>query len=116
MSPLCQHIPMSKLTISTQRDGHTLTFTLSGELDLGSATELRDTVGRELATHDSNAIVLTLAQVTFLDSSGLGCLVSLHKDATEQGKTFRLQSLPDGARRIIELGGLAPLFALDDGA
>jgi anti-sigma B factor antagonist len=47
---------------------------VEGELDLATAPELEETLGRELGA--GNHVVLDLAAVTFIDSTGLHTILS----------------------------------------
>jgi anti-sigma B factor antagonist len=67
---------MSRLSIHERHSGPVTILDLHGQLALGSgSTELRDAVSR-LLSNGSKKILLNLKDVTYMDSSGLGELVS----------------------------------------
>jgi anti-anti-sigma factor len=82
----------------------------SGEIDLWSAPEVRDAL-----LEGSGSIVLDLRGVTFMDSSGLGLIVSEMQRAREQAFRFGVAVAPrSDAHRILELSGLSNVLELVD--
>jgi anti-sigma B factor antagonist len=77
-------------------------WVLVGELDSHSADLVRQTV-----SSDSARVVLDMASVSFIDSSGLRALVELHTAVGEGGGSLRIEDPSDAVRRVIELTGLA---------
>ena len=70
--------PEDPLEIDVQvADDRTL-VTLSGELDAATATLLYDQLS-DLEVEDVQHVVLDLAQVSFMDSTGLSVIVTEHK-------------------------------------
>ncbi len=66
--------------ITCERTERTVRVNVSGELDLVSSQELRDHLSAQLADH-TQIVVLDVAEVSFLDLSGLHALL----DAATQG-------------------------------
>lgn len=104
---------MGGFALSTRHDGATSIISIHGDLDMAAAPILLTAGTDELASISCELVVLDLTGLEFLDSTGLGCWVELHKRATGLGKTLRIQNLPDDARRIVDIGGLSMLFELD---
>jgi anti-anti-sigma factor len=76
-----------------------------GELDLGSADQLRAVLHGPEA--ESPTVILDLRAVTFIDSSGLGVIVGNNRRATAE--RFRFAVAVGGARmveRVLDLSGL----------
>ena len=67
-----------------------------GEIDLATSSQLR----QQLDTCDC-AVVLDLADVTFLDSSGLGVIAGTYQRLRESG-SFVLRNPQDNVRGAIE--------------
>jgi anti-anti-sigma factor len=80
-----------------------------GEVDLATAPDL-EAVVRTALEHAPDGVVLDLAQLTFIDSSGLRALVALAKDADSRGTSLALRNLPRHAQRVLELTGLGDWF------
>lgn len=81
---------------------------LAGELNIYRAAELR----RELvaAVASAPAVVLDLAEVSELDSSGVQLLFLARACARAQGKTFQLQALSAPVGEVFALLGLHQEF------
>ena len=92
---------------------------VAGELDLHSAPQLRAELGRAIENNASPRIVVDLAGVTFLDSTGVGVLVGALKRAREAGGALHFCGAQTRVRRVFEITGLIgalPLFATRDEA
>jgi anti-sigma B factor antagonist len=87
---------------------------LAGELGLEVA-DLLTTAGAE-ATRMSTAplVVVDLRDVTFIDSTGIGALVSIRGAALAAGKELRLREVPPRITRLLGITGLIDVFPLDD--
>ncbi len=57
-------------------------------------------------------ITIDLAEMTFMDFSGLGALVSGQHAATSAGVAFALRNSTRPVRRIIKITGLGPFLGL----
>jgi len=82
-----------------------------GEVDLATAPELEVSV-RHALEDAPDGVVLDLAALSFIDSSGLRALVALSKDAKSRGASLALENLPRHAQRVLELTGLSDWFDL----
>ncbi len=90
---------------STTRDSSTIEVVLTGELDMAAAFRLEPELERHLATAGVRALVLDLAEVGFVDSTGLGALLSIKDRATQLGISCRIASASDSVCRILEMTG-----------
>jgi anti-anti-sigma factor len=81
---------------------------VEGELDLAVADEFLEKAKACLDRAD--AIELDLQGVSFIDSSGLGVLVRLRKEATEKGKAMSLVNVSPATHRLLEITGLHDTF------
>jgi anti-anti-sigma factor len=91
------------------RAGEVRPVAVRGEVDLATATDLESAV-RGVLDDAPDGVVLDLAQLTFIDSSGLRALVALAKDAESRGTSLALRNLPRHAQRVLELTGLGDWF------
>jgi len=98
---------MARFSQEPQADGTSI-VSVAGEIDLAVA---EDFVGvAEACLRQGSGIQLDLGDVTFIDSSGLGVLVRLRKEAVEQDKTFRLANVSNSVERLLEVTGLDHVF------
>ena len=91
---------------STDASG-TIRLQLHGELDLAVAPFLTARLAELKATHSS--VRLDLSRLEFMDSTGLGTVLTAVLDARRDG--WRLEIEPTLARavqRIIEVSGVSP--------
>lgn len=93
------------LIIDAQQDGGATVLVLRGELDPHTAPLLRDHIDRAFAV-DRSDLVLDLAGLTFIDSSGLRVIIGAHKEANEGGGRLVLRSPSQTARRLLDITGL----------
>jgi anti-sigma B factor antagonist len=94
-------------------DGVTV-LALEGRIVLGEETvALREKVKGLLAA-GKKKIVLDLKNVTMIDSSGLGALVTVHTSAKSAGATLRLCNLGSRTNELLQLTRLVTVFEVSD--
>jgi anti-sigma B factor antagonist len=83
---------------------------LSGRITLGEgSTVLRDTV-RELLGRGQKKILLNLGDVTYIDSSGIGELVSGFTTVANQGGQLKLLNLTKKVHDLLQITKLYTVF------
>ncbi|MFL6237938.1 MAG: STAS domain-containing protein [Actinomycetes bacterium] len=75
---------------------------LTGELDLAEGPGLRKSLERVLRT-GTRLVVIDAAELTFLDSSGIGLLVAAHNQQQAAGALLVIANLKEGVGRPIRL-------------
>lgn len=83
-----------------------------GEIDVLSAPRLH-AVLEEMIAEEPSTILVDLANVAFLDSTGLSTLLVAHRHLEERGGALRLVSVPTKLLQVIEVAGLAERFHVD---
>ena len=74
------------MEISSEQRGNLLVVTLQGKrLEAATATFFKSTIA-DFINNGANRIILDLSQVDFVDSSGLGSIVSILKTLGEEGE------------------------------
>jgi anti-anti-sigma factor len=87
-------------------------LTLEGDVDLASGQAVRDAVCESLDA-GAHEVVLDLAGVTFLDSTGLNALLNTARDVDRRGAKLRCDAPHGGEPRVvIDLAGVAKLLNL----
>jgi len=84
---------------------------VEGQLIVGNRQELKQKV-LEALEEGSRKFVIDFSKTGYIDSSGLGVLVSLSKKIREQGGELRLAGLNADLQTLFELTTLATLFAI----
>lgn len=95
-----------------KQDGVTV-VDVEGQLIVGNRQELKAKVLEEL-DNGERKFVIDFSRTGYIDSSGLGVLVSLSKKIREQGGELRLSSLNEDLRTLFELTKLDTLFRIAD--
>jgi len=84
----------------------TVATRLDGKLSLETVNSFLQTTRKEQANH----LVLDMTGVAFLDSSGVGALVSLFVTRKHAGKTMALASLTKQAIAVLQVSGILKLI------
>ena len=79
---------------------------LNGKLSLETVNSFIQTMRQDPAKH----LVLDMSGVSFLDSSGVGALVSLFVTRKHAGKTMTLASLTKQAVTVLQVSGILKLI------
>jgi anti-sigma B factor antagonist len=88
------------------------TLRITGEIDVATAPMVRAELS-DLVNRGAQHITLDLADVGFIDSSGLGVLVGTMRRLQDGcGGRIRVDAVQDGVRRVFEITGLGPMFGL----
>lgn len=98
-----------QLTIDVREEGDDVVVAVHGEVDLLTAPSLE----AALAQADgrvASRVVLDLADLRFIDSTGIHVLVAAHNQATSSGRRLVLANVPARARRVLDLTGVAARF------
>ena len=90
-------------------DGVTV-LALEGRIVLGEESNaLREKV-KSLLAAGQKKIVLNMADVTYIDSSGLGTMVALHTSAKSQGAAMKISNLGAKFQEILQVTKLVTVF------
>jgi len=96
-----------------QIDGVTI-VDLSGRITLGEGSvTLRDTV-RGLLAKGSKKILLNLGDVNYIDSSGIGELVSAYTTVRKEGGDLKLLKLTKKVHDLLQITKLYTVFDVKD--
>ena len=102
------------LTIASREVDGVTVLDLSGRITLGEGSvQLRDAV-RDLIGKGQKNILLNLGDVNYIDSSGLGELVSAYTTARNQGATLKLLKLNKKVHDLLQLTKLYTVFDIYD--
>jgi anti-sigma B factor antagonist len=106
-------IIMSLQMTNSEVDGVSL-VTLNGRIVLGEeSTALREKL-KGLIAGGNKKIVLNMAEIDYIDSSGLGALVAAHLSAQNAGASIRLCNLGKKFHEVMQLTKLLTVFDVYD--
>ena len=102
------------MSIRSTRNGEKVVIDVEGQLIAGNRQQLKDAVVPEI-DRGARHFVIDFADTGYIDSAGLGVLVSLSKKIRESDGTLRLTNLNDDLRTLFELTKLDTLFTFGGG-
>jgi anti-sigma B factor antagonist len=98
------------MKIETRKVGDVTVLDCSGKITLGEGTmAVRNTV-REILKNDGKKIILNLGDVNYIDSSGIGELVSSYTTVTNGGGQLKLLNLTKKIQELLAITKLLTVF------
>jgi len=104
---------VSMKTSTRQVSGVTI-VDLSGRITLGEGSVLLRDMVRDLVTKGQRKILLNLGDVTYIDSSGIGELVSAFTTVRNQGGELKLLNLTKKVHDLLQITKLYTVFDVKD--
>ena len=102
------------LTIASREVNGVAVLDLSGRITLGEGSvQIRDAI-RDLLGKGQKSILLDLGDVNYIDSSGLGELVSAYTSARNQSAALKLLKLTKKVHDLLQLTKLYTVFDIYD--
>lgn len=101
------------MSLQVTKHGDIVVIEVDGQLIVGNRQELKQKVLDE-AEAGARKVLVDFAKAGYIDSSGLGVLVSLAKRMRELGGDLRLANLNDDLQTLFELTKLDSLFQISD--
>jgi anti-sigma B factor antagonist len=102
------------MSITTREVSHITIVDITGRITLGDETgQLRDAI-RQLLVDGKKKIILNLAQVDYIDSSGVGELVAGFTAVRNAGGELKLLSLTKKVHDIVQVTKLYTVFDIKD--
>ena len=103
-------ISTDHLGLRARRDEDSLELVLAGDLDMTAAFKVEPAFDHLVAEGDVRELVLDVGDVEFIDSAGLGALLSIRDRTQQLGIEMRLVNVPRPVRRILDLSGTSVLL------
>jgi anti-sigma B factor antagonist len=98
------------LTINIRETASATVLDMSGRITLGEALgDLRDSI-REALAGDQKNLLLNLAEVSYIDSSGLGQLIGSYASVTARGGQMKLLNLQKRVNDLMQTTKLLTVF------
>jgi len=100
--------------VSSRQVGEVTVVDLEGRITLGEATNaLRDEL-RYLISKNRKKILLNFAEVSFIDSSGVGQLVAGFTTVSNQGGQLKLLNLSKRVKEVLHMARITSVFEIYD--
>ena len=100
--------------LTTRQVGDVTVVDAAGRITLGEgASMFRDKI-RDLATGGNKKLLLNLAEISYIDSSGIGELVSGFTTVTNQGGAVKLLNLTKRVQDLLQITKLYTVFEVFD--
>lgn len=97
-------------TISIRQNGDVCLVDVGGKITLGDGSvAIRETV-KKLVADGTKKIVLNLGEVTYIDSSGIGELVSAFTSVSNNGGDLKLLNLTKRVQDLLQITKLYTVF------
>ena len=103
------------LQITQRRQEGTLIAVYTGELDHHAARAAIEQTEDLLVLFPCEKLVLDLAELTFMDSSGLAVVLHLYRTCARSGREFAVRGTPPQPMRVFEAAGLPQVMGFERG-
>lgn len=87
-------------------------ISLEGDLDAYSSDEFKEAVLKKIPS--SKDILINARKLNFIDSTGLGSLISIYNNIKEQEKTISIEDIKPNVKQIFEITELDKLFNIKE--
>jgi len=101
---------MAELDLKERQAGDVTILDLSGSVRMGEGSvQLRDSI-RNLVDQGKKKVLLNLAGVKYIDSSGIGELIANYTTISRQGGQLKLLNLTDKIQNLLVITKLLTVF------
>ena len=94
------------LKLTSELENARATVRVAGEVDVSNAGALRDAIDAALAAEGVQALDVNMADVPYIDSTGIGVLVGAAHKAHDAGVAFAVDEAQDNVVRIMGMLGV----------
>lgn len=101
--------------VYSRRIGESNVVYMQGELDLSKVAELRATLDPFVAD-TARKLVLNLKYLQYIDSTGIGVIVSVLKARDVLKAPFAVEDIPPKISRLFDLTGITPFLQAGNGS
>jgi len=105
---------MNNLNITERRNGNVIVLDLQGNIRLGESNVELHNILKFLVEKGERRVLLNLADVTYIDSSGLGELVAGFTTLQKSGGELKILRLTERVRELMVITKLLTVFEVFD--
>lgn len=92
------------INIKVNKLQDTTVLNLAGKIDFSNASVFEELLKDNLI--DTKKILLDFSEISFIDSTGVGSLISVIKRGSTRGILFEIANVPEGIHEIFEIIGV----------
>lgn len=100
------------MTINIEENDSKVMISVTGDIEMMSIKEFKEKL-LKLGQETEKDIEIDLANVDYIDSSGVGVLISLLKLQKRKGKSVVITEVSDKVLNVLKLSSLADVFNLE---
>jgi anti-sigma B factor antagonist len=97
------------MEIKIVRDSDPVTMSVSGDIEIMSIKELKESL-LDIGQNENKDVELDLSGVNYIDSSGVGMLITLLKLQKNKGKSLVISKISPKVLNVLKLSSLADAF------
>ena len=105
---------MNDLNIEERKIGDVTVLDMDGNVRIGGSNVALEKAIKVLIAEGRHQVVLNLARVAYIDSSGMGELVSAHVALSNKGGQIKLLNLTKRLQELMTITKLCTVFAIFD--
>ena len=102
------------LQVESMAQGRRLRVVVSGEVDVSNAEDLRAQIDAGLSDETVQEVEVDMAEVSYIDSTGIGVLVGAATRSADAGVTFAVTNPQPNVRRVLGLLGVEGQLNISD--
>ena len=98
------------MDIQENQDTDKMTLAVRGEVDLDNSPQLRSSIVSHL--NESKNVAVDLREVSYMDSSGVSCLLEGMQLSKKKGVVFELVNVSNAVMKVLELAHLDKILTI----
>ena len=98
------------MDIQENQDADQMTLVVSGEVDLDKSPQLRNNITSHL--NENKNVAVDLSGVSYIDSSGVSCLLEGMQLSKKKGVVFELINVSEAVMKVLELAHLDKILTI----
>ncbi len=99
------------MEIEIQKNNNPVNVSVAGDIEMMTIKDFKTRL-MDLGQNEDKDIEIDLSKVNYIDSSGIGVLISLLKLQRNKGKALKISKVSDKVLKILEISSLVDIFKL----
>jgi anti-sigma B factor antagonist len=99
------------MNIDIQKNNDPINVSVAGDIEMMTIKDFKSRL-LDLGQNEDKDIEMDLSNVNYIDSSGIGVLISLLKLQKNKGKSLKISKISDKVLKVLEISSLSDLFRL----